>query len=65
MAWTIPCSSSLDTSVERLRTPGRFKKKEDLIAEMLDCLKKLNGVDQVILGNVIQIQTSVVDIQRS
>ena len=50
MAWTIPCSASLDTFVERLRTPGRFKKKEDLIAEMLDCLKKLNGVDQVILG---------------
>ena len=52
MAWTIPCSSSLDSSVssERLRTPGRFKQKEDLIAEMLDCLKKLNGVDQVILG---------------
>ena len=50
MAWTIPCASSLDTSVERLRTPDRFKQKEDLIAEMLDCLKKLNGVDQVILG---------------
>lgn len=42
--------TSLESFSETFRTPGRFKQKEDLIAEMLDCLKKLNGVDQVILG---------------
>ena len=28
---------------------GKFERKEELIAKMLECLKKLNGVDQVIL----------------
>lgn len=28
---------------------GRFKRKEDLIARLMECVKKLNGVDQVII----------------
>lgn len=40
---------SLESFSEAFRTSGRFEKKEDLIARMLECLKKLNGVDQIIL----------------
>ena len=32
-----------------LEYSGRYERKEELIAQMLLCLKKLNGVDQVIL----------------
>ena len=41
--------ASLESFSGSFRTSGRFEKKEDLIAKMLECLKKLNGVDQVIL----------------
>ena len=41
--------ASLESFSGTFRTSGRFEKKEDLIARMLECLKKLNGVDQVIL----------------
>lgn len=41
---------SLESFSGTFRTSGRFMEKEDLIATMLKCLKKLNGVDQVILG---------------
>ena len=42
--------ASLGTFSGSFQTSGRFEKKEDLIAKMLECLKKLNGVDQVILN---------------
>ena len=41
---------SLESFSGTFRTSGRFMEKEDMIAKMLECLKKLNGVDQVILG---------------
>ena len=40
---------SMESFSGTFQTSGRFKKKEDLIARMLECLNKLNGVDQVIL----------------
>ena len=40
---------SLESFSGTFKTSGRFQKKEDLIAKMLECLMKLNGVDQVIL----------------
>jgi len=42
-------NASLESFSGTFKTSGRFQKKEDLIAKMLECLKKLNGVDQVIL----------------
>ena len=42
-------NASLESFSGNFKTSGRFQKKEDLIAKMLECLKKLNGVDQVIL----------------
>ena len=41
---------SLESFSGTFRTSGRFLKKEDMIETMLGCLKRLNGVDQVILG---------------
>lgn len=42
--------ASLRAFSNTFQTSGRYEKKEDLIANMLECLKKLNGVDQVILN---------------
>ena len=42
-------NASLESFSGTFKTSGRFPKKEDLIAKRLECLKKLNGVDQVIL----------------
>ena len=42
--------TSLETFSGSLKSSGRFEKKEDLIAKMLECMKKLNGVDQIILN---------------
>lgn len=42
-------NASLESFSGTFKTSGRFQKKEDLIAKMLECLLKLNGVDQVIL----------------
>ena len=43
-------NASLESFSGTFKTSGRFQKKEDLIAKMLECLKKLNGIDQVIIG---------------
>ena len=42
--------TSLQSFSGSFQTSGRYEKKEDVIAKMLECLKKLNGVDQVILN---------------
>ena len=42
-------NASLESFSGTFKTSGRFQKKEELIAKMLECLMKLNGVDQVIL----------------
>lgn len=42
-------NASLESFSGTFKTSGRFKKKEDMIAKMLECLMKLNGVDQIIL----------------